>query len=199
MKENMLIASLALVLMGVNPLKTAKIMAKFPGVPHRLEYFHKKTLQNLPTGGTEDLKITKESFKTSFLFYNDSAATVPDATIAALSSFTDPIHLISGGTDKSLDFTELAKHVSKAKSLYLLAGSGTELLIKELDKSSVPYFGPFPSLDALLARLKEQITSEMAFEPKEIILFSPGTASFGMFKNEFDRGNTFKKLILELF
>mgnify|MGYP000857321877 FL=1 len=199
MKENMLIASLALVLMGVSPLKTAKIMAKFPGVPHRLEYFHKKTLQNLPTGGTEDLKITKESFKTSFLFYNDSAATVPDATIAALSSFTDPIHLISGGTDKNLDFTELAKHLPKAKSLYLLAGSGTELLIKELDKSSVPYFGPFPSLDALLARLKEQITGEMTFGAQEIILFSPGTASFGMFKNEFDRGNTFKKLILELF
>lgn len=199
-RENMLLASLAMLILGVKASKTAIIMETFPGVPHRLEFFHlfSKDVLNNSSRGTEDLENLTTN-KTNYLFYNDSAATVPEAVIAALDSFAAPIHLICGGTDKNLEFSELSNVISKAKQIYLLEGTGTELLKQAIKKSSVPYLGPFSSLETLLSTLKQNLLKDTTSKEEEIILFSPGATSFGMFSNEFDRGNRFKSLVLDLF
>ena len=172
-RSNILNASLALFLMGNDSKKIIEVMKNAEGLEHRMEFFFKS--QN------------------DISFYNDSAATIPEATCAALSSFEDPPILITGGTDKSLDFTPLAEKINKAKNIFLLRGSATERLRLLLDKKNISYFGPYNNLDELLLKLKGIVTS------KDNVVFSPASSSFELFKNEFDRGNSFKTKVKELF
>ena len=112
--------------------------------------------------------------------YNDNNATSPDATVAALQSFDTPVILIAGGADKGLDTTLLVQEMKKCKKVFLLAGNGTDK-IKDQVASDLIYQVIKPALqDAMAAAL-----------PGDIILFSPGFASFGMFKNEYDRNDQF--------
>lgn len=184
MRENVLNAALVLHIMGVPPHTIQEIMAEFPGIPHRLEFFH--------SWNPGDQK--------TILFYNDSAATVPEAAAAALESFEKPVHLICGGTDKVLDFIPLAQCAYKASSIHLLAGTGTEKLISLLKAKGVGYEGPYSSLKDLLLNLKRYLSIHSDnFIQEEIAVLSPGATSFGMFLNEFDRGNSFKKAVIDLF
>lgn len=176
MRENVLKAAAVLKLMNVDSEKIASIMETYPGISHRLEYFHEWENRN----------------KKKIRFYNDSAATVPEACAAAISSFDKDICLICGGTDKNLVFEPLAEKIDIPKEVYLLKGTGTDKLLKTISDRNISYEGPFDSLSSLLDMLKEKVNSE-------IVVFSPGATSFGMFKNEFDRGNTFKKLVKEKF
>jgi UDP-N-acetylmuramoylalanine--D-glutamate ligase len=131
---------------------------------------------------------------------NDSAGTSPDAVIAAIRRFSNlgvqppsKIVLITGGTDKDLQFADLAKEIKKSvptKNLILLSGSATQKLTKELY-----------SLGGLTSKLYETLDEcvDAAFaaliNKKGTIVFSPGAASFEKFKNEFDRGEKFAAAI----
>ena len=138
-------------------------------------------------------------------FYNDSAATIPEAAAAALEALPESV-LITGGPDKNLDFTPLVAALARSKSAtsgcrtVLLAGSGTEKLICLLREREISYNGPFNSLEAALeAALSCAKTVEAAeTEPVNIIL-SPGCSSFGMFANEFERGAKWKEAVLAYF
>ncbi|PCI19529.1 UDP-N-acetylmuramoyl-L-alanine--D-glutamate ligase [Candidatus Wolfebacteria bacterium] len=130
---------------------------------------------------------------------NDSASTIPEATIAALDSFKDQgksIVLITGGTDKNLEFPLLANKIShciKKEKLFLLKGSATNKLIDELVK--IGYLEDVESVKQYLS-VDEIVSDIQNFSDKEyVILFSPGATSFERFKNEFDRGNTFNEVI----
>ena len=130
-------------------------------------------------------------------FYNDSAAINPDAAIAALGSFgKKPIVWILGGADKNLDFEKLATASTGAniKAAILLNGSATPKIKEAIEKAnaSFPLFGPFDDFKKAV-RKAYQLAGE-----KEVVLLSPGAASFGMFKNEFDRGEKFKKIVNSL-
>ena len=125
-------------------------------------------------------------------FYNDSAATIPEAAEAALCAFSAPPVLICGGTNKKLDFTPLVDRAHRAKSLYLLRGSGTDLLIDLLKERGIAYYGPFDGFDPLLAQLKSRL------EKGDKVVLSPGAASFELFTNEFYRGNQFKQKVREM-
>lgn len=171
LKQNVMAASLALALYGVDVQKIPGCMQAYSGIPHRLERFYE----------TEH-----------FIFYNDSAATIPEAAAAAVNAFDRPVIMITGGTDKKLDFTALAPELKKAKALFLLAGTGTDKLLLLLQAQHTPYFGPFDNLTALLEALRSEMTGVPAHIP---VVFSPGATSFGMFKNEFDRGNCFKEAV----
>jgi UDP-N-acetylmuramoylalanine--D-glutamate ligase len=166
-KQNLVLAGLALAELGL-PLRfiTANLEA-FPGIEHRLEFC-------LEHDGTR--------------YYNDSAATIPEAAASALRALPGSV-LITGGTDKDLDFTPLAAVCDKARTLILLAGSGTGKLIPLLAQNGVGYQGPFNNLDDAV---KAAIA---AAAPGIPVLFSPGCTSFGMFANEFDRGRQFKAAI----
>jgi UDP-N-acetylmuramoylalanine--D-glutamate ligase len=142
---------------------------------------------------------------------NDSAGTSPDAVMAAISRFSAPqgrtlkipkgptfsrrnLILITGGTDKNLDFKDLAKKIKKnikKNNLFLLEGSATRKLVAELGKMGYKA-KTHSSLLSILQSVKK-------IPGKKTIVFSPGAASFEKFKNEFDRGNKFNNLIKKLF
>ena len=119
---------------------------------------------------------------------------MPDAAIAGVSSFSEPIILIAGGADKNLEFKEFAKTISeKAKRLILLKGEATEKIKKELNSlgelSSGKIDSEFDSMEKAVVRAKN------IAGPGDVILLSPGAASFGLFLNEFDRGEKFREAV----
>ena len=76
--------------------------------------------------------------------------------------------------------------------MYLLKGSATDKMMAELDAHNCRYNGPYSTLaEALDAAYKGS-------ENGDIVLFSPGATSFELFKNEFDRGNSFKDIVLQI-
>lgn len=118
--------------------------------------------------------------------YNDSNATTPEAATAALKSFeSGRVVLIAGGADKGLELEQLADVIrSTCRATLLLAGTGTDRLSKLLPEASV--------LDSLEEAVNQAFK---AAHTGDVILLSPGFASFGMFKNEYDRGDQFKELV----
>ncbi len=168
---NLLVAGLAASRMDVPSAVIRERLASFEGIPHRLSLVREWQ---------------------GIRFYNDSAATIPEATVAALSSFEGPVILIAGGTDKSLDFAVFRSVAARPKEIVLLSGSATAKVIAVLEQAGRSYRGPYPSLDAALASALERA------EPGDTVLFSPGCASFEMFRNEFDRGLTFVSLVRAL-
>ncbi len=164
---NLLFAATVLRLFGLPAEKISRGLSRFPGIAHRLE-----------------LVCEKRGVR----WYNDSTATIPEACAGALESFSEPIILICGGTDKKLDFTELEKVIEKPKAIILLEGTATDRLLLILEKRRIPYTGPFPAL-------KEAVDAASAAARRgDVVLFSPGATSFGMFVNEFDRGEQFRSL-----
>ncbi len=165
---NLLASGAAAYLYGIEASVIEKKLASFRGIPHRMEYI-----------------CTKKGIT----FYNDTTATIPEAVIAAAESFKSPVRLISGGTDKKLDFSVLERLAGKTEMIYLLEGSATDKMIPFLDKYNIAWCGPFNSLSE---------AAEKAFSQSregDTVIMSPGCTSFGMFKNEFDRGDTFKNIV----
>jgi UDP-N-acetylmuramoylalanine--D-glutamate ligase len=159
----------------------------------------------------------------NLMIVNDSAATSPDATINALERFKkyENLILITGGTDKNLDFKDLAKKIKKEikpENLILLNGSATKKLIEELRKLKYPLIEEniFEDLkEAIrhgLMRISERIDVDSKLNGTNknnpyrsvlnpyisVLLFSPASASFEKFKNEFDRGEKFNKIVRKL-
>ncbi|MEK7536868.1 MAG: Mur ligase family protein [Patescibacteria group bacterium] len=147
-----------------------KAVKNFKGVEHRLKFIK---------------KINGVSF------YNDSAATNPDATLAALKSFNEPIHLILGGSDKGLNYQKLAGYISKSKNVKSV------MLIGQLKNKIYRIFKP--RLEFQVKKIKSLKTAVLtAFKntaKNEVVLLSPGAASFDMFESYAERGEKFKKLV----
>lgn len=127
--------------------------------------------------------------------YNDTSATSPDATIAAVNRFkdSDNLILISGGTDKELEFDKWAEVVNreiKKENLVLLSGSATEKMKNELG------WERFNEFDTLEECFKEAVLK--SDKKRSTVLFSPSSKSFEKFKNEFDRGEKFNELVKKL-
>lgn len=154
----------------------------------------KKALPNLK-GVAHRLEFVREFLGARY--YNDTAATIPDATISALNSFEAPIILIAGGTDKGLDFSELGKEVVlKTKRTILLKGNATEDLLIKI-KKNIPE-GMIFEMDVVDSmEMAVQKASNYA-ESGDVVLLSPGAASFGLFLNEFDRGEKFREAVRNL-
>ncbi len=120
--------------------------------------------------------------------YNDTNSTTPDATMAALNSFSDKVILIMGGMDKGLDVKELEAVLPKnTKKVLLLPGSGSE----KIKNSNIDL--------QKVSDLKEAVQEAMKqAKDGDVILFSPAFASFNMFKNEYDRGEKFMEIVKDL-
>ncbi|MDR2952256.1 MAG: UDP-N-acetylmuramoyl-L-alanine--D-glutamate ligase [Treponema sp.] len=172
-KMNLLAAALAAYGLGIDAEKIRLALADFPGVEHRLEFFHE----------TEKAR-----------FYNDSAATIPQAAAACADALAckGPLVLVTGGQDKNLDFSPLVNAAAKASAVILLAGTGSEKLKRLFNEAGVSYSGPYDDLDAAVRRALN------AAVKGSVIALSPGCASFGMFAHEFDRGRKWKEACLRL-
>jgi len=174
-RMNLLAAGLALSLYGVKAEVIARALGEFPGVAHRLELF-------LEAGGIR--------------WYDDSTATMPHAAAAALAALEAPVVLIAGGTDKGLDAAPLAAAARRAAAVVLLAGTATDKLRPLLEADGTAYEGPFDRLDPAVIRAAERAGGLRAALPAGrhvSVVLSPGSASFGMFQNEFDRGRRFQE------
>lgn len=165
---NLLAAGLALSCSGIPDEAIRAGLASFPGIKHRLEF-------------VAEIRGRR--------YYNDSAATIPEATAAALESFPDPVVLIAGGTDKELDFGPLRSVSKPPRNVILLAGSASRKLETLLAAETIPCLGPFDSIDDAV-----RCATELS-KRGDVILLSPGCASFEFFKNEFDRGDGFVRAV----
>ena len=169
-------ASLALevaFLLEVEEEEAKEVLLNFHGLPGRLEYLGEK----------EGVK-----------YYNDNNSTTPDATIAAVKAFPDyqgKIILIGGGTDKELDYREYAQVIPEyVREMVLFTGTATEKIKMVLpNRVSVVEVA---SMEEAVRETKSKV------QPGDIVLFSPGAASFGIFKNEYDRGDQFVEAIKKL-
>lgn len=128
-------------------------------------------------------------------FIDDSYATAPDATIAALSAFEGPIILLAGGSRKGVDFSELANVISKSKvKAVVLIGQEAERISETLKKAK--YAGKIHSETSLESAVKKILS--LALEG-DVVLLSPACASKDMFIDAADRGEQFSKLTAQLF
>jgi len=124
---------------------------------------------------------------------NDSAATSPDATLAALPVYPRGVYII-GGTDKQLDFRTLAKELVRRNiQTVFLAGSATVQLQKLLEK--MHYRQPLITVHSMSSAVSSAVAIA---KPKQEIILSPGAASFGLFRHEFDRGDQFNEVVKNL-
>jgi len=167
--SNIMASILAVSYLGINSEIIRKALKTFSPLPHRLEF------------------ITQIN---SVKFFNDSKATNTDSVKFALKSFGKPIKIIMGGSDKGEDFSVLNPLLKKhAKKIYLI-GETTNVM-KEIFKS-VTDISTFTDFKKCI------FTTFSEAEKGDIILLSPGCASFDMFNNFEERGNTFRKIVMEL-
>ena len=146
---------------------------EFTGVEHRIEFIRE----------IDEVK-----------WYNDSIGTSPTRTIAGLNSFEEPIVLIAGGYDKHLDYAPMAKPVLDNVKTLILMGQTAEkifLAVKEEGEKENKKVDTY-MCDTLeeAARLAKKFA-----EPGDVILFSPASASFDMFRNFEERGKKFKEIV----
>lgn len=151
---------------------------QFKGVEHRLEL----------------VVETKDRIK----WYNDSVSSSPTRTIAGLNAFNlRNIILIAGGYDKNLDYTPLAKPiVENCKELILLGQTSNKIekAVKQELKNQNKKMKIYSCADL---RETVKLAKSIALQG-DIVLFSPASASFDMFKNFAERGKTFKKYVKEI-
>ncbi len=172
--ENALAAIALASVWGAAPEQIASALAQFPGVEHRQELV-------CEIAGVR--------------YINDTTATTPSATIAALESFAPGarrVILIAGGSDKGLDFAEMAREtVARTARVILLQGAATDRLAKAVQDAggAALIAGRYEDLERAVERARDLA------QPGDVVLLSPGCASFGMFANEFERGDRFKQLV----
>jgi len=173
--ENITAAITASFLAGADIDSIKKIVRYFEGLEHRLELV--RTIKGVS-------------------YYNDSFSTTPDTTIAALNSFSEPIILLAGGSDKGADYTVLGKEIIsrpvKVLILFGLMADKIEKAVLETGKFQgeiIEGIKDMPTIVKLAVKLAQK---------GDIVLLSPACASFDMFHNYKDRGNQFKNEVLAL-
>jgi UDP-N-acetylmuramoylalanine--D-glutamate ligase len=146
---------------------------EFRGVPHRLEL-------------VRELRGVR--------WYNDSIATAPERSMAAIHAFDEPIVLMLGGRDKDLPWDEIAKLIHQRVDHVVVFGEAAELVEK-----AVSTVGGARGDLRRAKNLKEAvvIAAEVS-NPGDIVLLSPGGTSYDEFKDFAERGETFRKWVLEL-
>ena len=164
---NAALAYKALEALGLTEDEIFAGLASFPGVEGRLQYL----------GEVDDVKI-----------YNDNNATTPQAVIVGMKAVGNVddknVIWIGGGAKKELETGELLKTIPQyCKKVILLAGTGTDLIKDEI-------------VCEVVGSMDEAVKAGLAqSSPGDVLLFSPGFASFGMYKNEYERNDDFLKVI----
>lgn len=191
--QNVLAAATAASIAGATISDIGSVVKTFKGLEHRLEF-------------VRDLDGVK--------FYNDSFSTTPETAIAAIKSFTEPLILILGGSEKGSDYKELGETIigsGNVKAVILIGVTASKikdtihqgLIGSDPQRGSDPLGNPLgtPVLKIVegLSSMKEIVkkTSELS-RSGDVVLLSPACASFDMFKNYKVRGEQFKDCVNQL-
>lgn len=172
--ENIAAASLASTVVGASIEQIKSAVSEFSGLPYRLEFIRE----------IEGIK-----------FINDSFATNPGPTMAAIESFKEPKVLILGGSPKGADFAEMAMLIvnSDVPAIVLI---GVEAPKIETALIQSKYTGKIISVDGEINKIA--LTAKNLAKSGQIVIFSPACASFDMFKNYKDRGAKFTDAVNSL-
>jgi len=155
-----------------------KVASTFKGVEHRIEF-------------VRELNGVK--------YYNDSIGTSPTRTIASINAFNQKVVLIAGGYDKHIPYDEMgAVLVDKTKALILLGATAGK--IKQAFEQETNKAGKGLDIPVFLCSSMEEAVQKAAevSEQGDIVLMSPASASFDMYKNFEERGKHFKDIVLSL-
>lgn len=127
-------------------------------------------------------------------WYNDSKATTPVSTMAALNGIEEPKILIAGGYDKQIGFEELGRCIANRCKAVVLIGQTADKIL-----DAVKAEGPSKTVVQKAASMEEAVflCSKMA-QKGDVVLMSPACASYDMFKNYQERGNDFRQAVLNL-
>lgn len=171
--ENINAAIMASYLAGADIETIKKVVKSFKGLEHRLEFFHESN---------------------GIKFYNDSFSTTPETAIAAIKSFSEPIILICGGSEKNADYSLLGLEIShsKVKTAILIGQTGSRIESK-IKSPNLKIINDCQDLDQVIEKIKEEA------KPGDVVLLSPASASFDWFSSYKERGKLFKEKILANF
>jgi len=174
-RENLVLGLAVLRTLGLTDEEIKSGVESFKGVSGRLELVREK----------DGIKI-----------YNDTTSTTPVAAIAALEAIGDPtqknIVLIMGGADKQIDMSKLLNILPKyCRAVVLLPGTGTDTIREELKSHNHKTI----EVENLASAVTKAVGEAKA---GDVVLFSPAFASFGLFQNEYDRGEQFDALVKKL-
>ena len=176
-QKNLLAAVATSAILGVEGENIKKSILEFSGNPHRLEFVRKLA---------------------GVAYYNDSAATTPESAVFGIKSFSETLVLICGGANKNLDVSILTKEIAgnkNIKKVIFLAGESTDRIIEELRKETGREKAEFEVVRSMELAVNSAMKSA---KTGDVILLSPGASSFGLFVNEFDRGDKFRLAVNSL-
>ena len=175
--SNILAACLLAREAGASPAAMKQVITTFTGVAHRLQFV--RTRQEVS-------------------YYNDSIATSPERLMAALQSFDEPIVLLAGGRDKHLPWDEAARLIVHRTRQVILFGEATELIAYAINQAR----RQITITDTAIHRcvnLEEAVNlSALVAAPGDVVLLSPGCASYDAYKDFAERGDHFRELVLQL-
>lgn len=171
--ENVCAASMVTKILGVSNQIIAQVLKEFKGLPHRLEFIR------------EVMGVR---------YFDDSFATNPDPTMAAIRAFKSPKILILGGSPKTSDFSELGKLISTEPTIKAIIGIGVEWprIKSKIENLNLKVVEGCKNMEEVVKASRE-IGSR-----GDVVLLSPACASFDMFKNYKERGDQFKKYVNEI-
>jgi UDP-N-acetylmuramoylalanine--D-glutamate ligase len=126
------------------------------------------------------------------LYVDDSKATNPAAVAAALSSFERPVVLILGGSEKETDFAEIQPYLDRCRAIVCQGQAGPGI-IEYLEGTG------WEKISRLVAELEEAVVEASALaRAGDVVLLSPGCASFDQFAGYAERGEVFARLVTDL-
>lgn len=148
-----------------------RVAGEFAGVEHRIEFVREKD---------------------GVRYYNDSIASSPTRSIAGLRSFRQQVIMIAGGYDKHISYDVIGPEIcSHVKKLVLVGATSAKIkqAVLTADSSGKPEIFEFDSFEAAVRG-----AAELA-EAGDVVILSPASASFDLFKNFMERGERFKAII----
>ena len=167
--ENACAASLAAIASGATLEGIQKTLDHFKGLAHRLE----------PVATVNGVH-----------YYNDSKATNVEGVLRALDSFSKPVLLLMGGRDKGSNFSELQDHIRAHAKELIVMGEAAEAIRAALGQL-------LPTKVA--ASMQDAVTTAFQdADPEDVVLFSPGCASFDWYSNYAERGDDFRRAVEEI-
>jgi UDP-N-acetylmuramoylalanine--D-glutamate ligase len=172
--DNVLAASLTSFVSGISPQAIRDVAIHFQGVQHRLQLVREMD---------------------GVAYYNDSIATAPERTLAALAVFDRPIVLLAGGRDKHLPLEQLADEVARKVKAVVLLGEASDLLEdafragRDRNQASGPAIVRTSDLGQAVCE------AQRAAEPGDVVLLSPACTSYDMYKDFEERGREFVRLV----
>jgi UDP-N-acetylmuramoylalanine--D-glutamate ligase len=176
--ENALAATAAALSAGASIEAIARALREFRGVEHRLEFVREKD---------------------GVVYYNNSKATNPAATIKAMEAFTNPIVLIAGGLERGMDYLDLVPHFKERVKAVVALGETRQKIAHAAAEAGIKHIKTVDTANSPASAVEEAVAAAHAFaEEGDVVLLSPACASWDMFASYEVRGSIFKQSVHNL-